>query len=65
MLGGESKGFFRPFGQYDLVAFSEMPDSEATATVQLIATLEGDVETEKLRAFTTDEVRDALDDVPG
>jgi uncharacterized protein with GYD domain len=63
-LGGEPKGFFLTFGQYDLVAFSEMPDAETTATVQLTAALEGDVETETLRAFTTDEVRDVLDEMP-
>jgi uncharacterized protein with GYD domain len=63
-LGGEPKGFFLTFGQYDLVAFSEMPDAEATAKVQLASALEGSVETETLRAFTMDELGELLDELP-
>jgi uncharacterized protein with GYD domain len=63
-LGGEPLGFFLTFGQYDLVAFSEMPDDEATAKVQLTSAMEGNVETETLRAFTMDELRDLLDELP-
>ncbi|PSQ08261.1 hypothetical protein BRC93_15550 [Halobacteriales archaeon QS_5_70_15] len=40
-LGGEPKGFFLTFGQYDMVAFSEMPDAEATAKVQLASAMGG------------------------
>lgn len=39
-FGGEPKGFFLPFGQYHMVAFSEMPDAEATATVQLTSAMQ-------------------------
>jgi uncharacterized protein with GYD domain len=46
------------------VAFSEMPDDEATAKVQLTSAMEGNVETETLRAFTMDELRDLLDELP-
>lgn len=63
-LGGEPKGFFLTFGQYDLVAFSEMPDAEATAKVQLTSAMQGNVETETLRAFTMDELREILEDLP-
>lgn len=63
-LGGEPKGFFLTFGQYDLVAFSEMPDAEATAQLQFTAAMEGNVETETLRAFSMDEVRDILEEIP-
>lgn len=59
-LGGEPKGFFLTFGQYDLVAFSEMPDDETVARLQLTAAMEGEVETETLRAFSMDEVREIL-----
>lgn len=63
-LGGEPKGFFLTFGQYDLVVLSEMPDAEAAAKVQLTSAMEGNVETETLRAFTMDEVRDILEELP-
>lgn len=63
-LGGEPLGFFLTFGQYDLVAFSEMPDDEATAKVQLASAMEGNVETETLRAFTMDELSGVLDELP-
>lgn len=61
-LGGEPKGFFLTFGQYDLVAFSEMPDDETVARLQLTAAIEGEVETETLRAFSMDEVREILEE---
>lgn len=63
-LGGEPKGFFLTLGQYDLVAFSEMPDDESVAQVELTAAMEGEVETEVLRAFSMDEVRDILKEIP-
>lgn len=62
-LGGEPKGFFLTLGQYDLVAFSEMPDDETVVQLQLTAAMEGAVETETLRAFSMDEVRDILGDL--
>lgn len=64
-LGGKPLGFFVTMGQYDMVAFSEMPDDESVAKVQLTAALEGEVETETLRAFTVDEFSDILDELPG
>lgn len=63
-LGGEPKGFFLTLGQYDLVAFSEMPDDETVAQLQLTAAMEGAVETEILRAFSMEEVRDILGELP-
>lgn len=64
VAGGEPLGFFLTFGQYDLVAFSEMPDDETTAKVQLTSAMEGNVETETLRAFTMDELGELLDELP-
>jgi uncharacterized protein with GYD domain len=63
-LGGEPKGFFFTLGQYDLVAVSEMPDDESVAQIELTAAMEGDVDLEVLRAFSMDEVRDVLRDLP-
>jgi uncharacterized protein with GYD domain len=63
-LGGEPKGFFLTFGQYDMVAFSEMPDAEATAKVQLASAMGGNAETETLRAFSMDELREILEEMP-
>lgn len=45
-----SRGIFLTFGQYDMVAFSAIPDAEATAKLQLTAALEGDIETSTLRS---------------
>lgn len=64
-LGGEPLGFFLTMGQYDMVAFSEMPDDESVAKVQLTAALEGEIETETLRAFTMEEASEMLDELPG
>jgi uncharacterized protein with GYD domain len=47
-----------------MVAFSEMPDDEAAAKVQLTSAMQGNAETETLRAFTMDELRNILDDMP-
>ena len=41
-----------------------MPDDEATAKLQLTSAMEGNVETETLRAFTMDELDGILDDMP-
>lgn len=64
-LGGELKGLFLTFGQYDMVGFSEMPDDETTAKLQLGLAQEGGIETETLRAFDMDEVEEILEDLPG
>jgi uncharacterized protein with GYD domain len=63
-LGGEPLGFFLTMGQYDMGTFSEMPDDESVAKVQLTAALEGAVETEILRAFRMEEVTEILDQLP-
>ena len=63
-LGGEPEGFYFTQGQYDLVAVSEMPDDESVAQVELTAAKEGAVELEVLRAFSMDEVRDIVGDLP-
>lgn len=62
-MGGELKGLYLTFGQYDLVGISEMPDDETTAKFQLGAAMEGFIETETLRAFTVDEAEDILADL--
>lgn len=64
-LGGEPMGFYITFGQYDLVAFSEMPDDESAAKVQLGAAMEGLIETETLRAFTVEEAEDIMAELKG
>jgi uncharacterized protein with GYD domain len=63
-LGGEPKGFYLTFGQYDMVAVSEMPDAEATAKVQLSAAMGGHADTETLRAFRMDELEPMLEEMP-
>lgn len=62
-MGGESKGLYLTFGQYDIVGISAMPDDETTATFQLGAAMEGFIETETLRAFTIEEAEDIMADL--
>lgn len=62
--GGKFIGFYLTMGQYDAVLISEGPDDE-TVTRQLLATgAQGDVRTETLRAFTEDEYRQLVADLP-
>lgn len=63
-MGGELKGLFLTFGQYDMVAVSEMPDDETTAKLQLGMAQEGGIETETLRAFDMDETEAIINDLP-
>jgi uncharacterized protein with GYD domain len=63
-VGGEPLGFFLTFGRYDMVAFSEMPDDEATAKVLFAGAQDGAIETETLRAFDMEEVSEIVEDMP-
>jgi uncharacterized protein with GYD domain len=63
-FGGELTEFYLTMGQYDAVAMSVAPDAEAAAKTVLTIAGAGAVQTETLRAFTEDEYRDLIDDLP-
>ena len=63
-LGGEPRDFYMTFGQYDFVYIAEFPDDEAAAHLALTYGRGGAGETETLKAFTEDEYREVINDLP-
>jgi uncharacterized protein with GYD domain len=62
--GAEMKQFYLVTGQYDLVVISEAPDDATIAKVALASGSQGAVRTVTLRAFTEDEYRKIVGDMP-
>ena len=62
--GGELKEFYMVMGQYDMVVVGEAPNAEATSKIALAIAQSGAVRTETLRAFTEDEYRQIVADLP-
>ena len=58
--GGRSIGNWLTMGQYDQVSAIEAPDDETAAKLLMIVAERGNAQTETLRAFTMDEVKDLL-----
>jgi uncharacterized protein with GYD domain len=63
-FGGELKEFYLVMGQYDMVVVSEGPDDETAAKLALAIGSQGAISTETLRAFTEDEYRKIIADLP-
>jgi uncharacterized protein with GYD domain len=63
-LGGQWKGWYLTFGQYDAVAVIEAPDDETVAKLALSQAQAGNAVSETLRAFTEDEVRQLVAALP-
>ena len=51
-------------GQYDQVCVFEAPDDETAASVLLSADMLGNIRTQTLRAFTSDEMEKILANIP-
>jgi len=62
--GGELKAFYLTMGSYDGVVISEAPSDEACTKVMLTVGAAGAVRTETLRAFTEDEYRKLIAELP-
>ncbi len=62
--GAEFKQFFLLIGQYDAMCVCEAPDDETIAKVMLAAGAQGNVRTETYRAFTEDEYRNIISELP-
>lgn len=63
-MGGEVKAFYLVMGQYDAVMVSEAPDDETMAKISLAATAHGAIRSETMRAFTEDEYREIIGELP-
>ena len=59
--GGKSLGFYYTIGRYDMVAIVQAPTDEALASVLLSLGSLGNVRTETLKAFSTDEVANIIE----
>jgi uncharacterized protein with GYD domain len=63
-FGGELKEFYLVMGQYDMVVVAEGPDDETAAKLALAIGSQGAINTETLRAFTEDEYRKIIAELP-
>jgi len=63
-LGAELKAFYLVNGQYDAVIVSEAPDDETATKIALATSSLGNVRTETLRAYTEEEYRKIIADLP-
>lgn len=55
--GAEIKQVYLVMGRYDVVAITEAPDDETAAKLALKTAMQGNVQTETLRAFSEAEFR--------
>ena len=62
--GAEIKDFYLVMGQYDAVVVCEAPDDDTMAKLALSTGSQGNVQTETIRAFTEDEYRKLVADLP-
>ncbi len=63
-LGGRAIGSYVTMGRYDVVWVVELPDEQAAASFALGAGMAGNLTTETLRAFSPDEVREIVANLP-
>ena len=62
--GAELKEFYLVQGRYDMVVVAEGPDAETAAKLSLMLGSAGAIRTETLRAFTEDEYRKIISELP-
>jgi uncharacterized protein with GYD domain len=63
-MGAEIKAFYLVMGQYDALVISEAPDDETVTKLALSIGSQGNIRTETLRAYTEDEYRKTIADLP-
>src|SRR4026208_1130326 len=59
--GGKSLGFYYTIGRYDMVAMVEAPTDEAMASILFSLGSLGNVRTETLKTFSTDETANIIE----
>ena len=62
--GGEIKDVYFMMGEYDVVVIGEAPDAETVAKFNLAMAQTGAVRSTTVRAFTEDEYRGIIADLP-
>lgn len=62
--GGELKAFYLTMGRYDAIAIAELPDDRAGAKLALALSAQGNIRTESMRAFTEEEFRRIVAELP-
>ena len=62
--GGKMVAFYLTMGSYDMVCISESPDDASYAKSILAIASKGAIQTETLRAFTEDEYRKIVSEIP-
>ena len=63
-MGAKLEGFYLTMGRYDIVMLMEAPDLETAAKLILTTTSQGNVSTETLPAFSEDEYRKIISELP-
>ena len=63
-MGAELKEFYLVSGRYDMVVIAEAPSYETVSKLALAIGSGGSVRTETLRAFTEDEYRKIIAELP-
>ncbi|MBW2435795.1 MAG: GYD domain-containing protein [Desulfobacterales bacterium] len=63
-MGATVDGFFLTMGRYDIVLMVDAPDIKTAAKVILATTSGGAVSTETLPAFTEEEYRQVISELP-
>ena len=63
-LGARIKDFYLVTGRYDMVVVAEAPDDETVAKLALIIGSKGTSRTESFRAFTEEEYRNIVEELP-
>ena len=63
-MGCEVKGFYLVTGDYDIVVVIEAPDGETAVKLSLATGSKGGVRTKTLRAFTEDQYREIIANLP-
>ena len=64
MFGGTVKALYVVTGEYDAVMITDFPDGNAMTKFALAAGQTGHVRTTTVRAFTEDEMKDIIADLP-
>jgi uncharacterized protein with GYD domain len=62
--GGKLLQFFLVMGRYDVMVIGEAPDDKTAAKIALTIGSKGSVRTETFRAFTEDEYRKIVAELP-
>ncbi|EMA41857.1 GYD domain-containing protein [Halobiforma nitratireducens] len=63
-MEGELREFYMLMGQYDTITISEFPDDETAAQAVLAVTEDGNVSSETFKAFSREEARTLIEDLP-